>query len=234
MTGTTGPSPLWYASRGLGLTLLIVLSLTLVLGILTSRRAGGDGWPRFVVAGLHRNLALLALVLVPLHALGAILDSFAGLGLRDMLLPFASAYRPLWLGLGVLGGELMVAVTLTSLVRGWLGPALWRLTHWAVYAAWPLTILHGLGTGSDTRFGWALAIYAACVVAVGLAVLVRLLSLPRERRSLQLAGTTLLVAGLLATAVFTLLGPAQPGWARAAGTPPALLGHGPTSGSSGG
>jgi predicted ferric reductase len=222
----SGPTPFWYAARGLGLVLLLTLTATVALGIVTSVRWRSESWPRFVTGELHRNLSLVGLTLLPLHGLAVILDSYARLGLRDITIPFASAYRPLWLGLGVLAGELLIAVVVTSLVRGHLGHRLWRLVHWAVYAAWPLALLHGLGTGSDTRAGWALAVYAGCAAVVLIAVLTRL-SLHRSDATLgrTLAGVGVML-GLFAVVVWTMLGPLQPGWAAAAGTPPSLLGGG--------
>jgi sulfoxide reductase heme-binding subunit YedZ len=222
----SGPSPLWYATRGLGLVLLLTLTATVALGIVTSVRWRSESWPRFVTGELHRNLSLIGLTLLPLHGLAVVLDSYAHLGLRDIAIPFASAYRPLWLGLGVLAGELLIVVVLTSLVRGLLGHRLWRLLHWTVYAAWPLALLHGLGTGSDTRAGWALAVYAACVAVVLIAILTRL-SLHRSEATIgrTLAGVAVML-GLLAVVVWTMLGPLQRGWAAAAGTPSDLLGGG--------
>jgi sulfoxide reductase heme-binding subunit YedZ len=222
----SGPSPFWYATRGLGLALLLTLTATVVLGVLTTVRWRSDGWPRFLTSELHRNLSLIALALLPLHGLAVVVDPFAHLGLKDITIPFASAYRPLWLGLGVLAGELTVVVVLTSLVRRHLGLRLWRLVHWAVYAAWPLALLHGLGTGSDTASGWALLVYGACAGAVLLAVLVRLsLHRPQVTIGRTLAGVAVML-GALAIVIFTLLGPMQPGWAAAAGTPSTLLGGG--------
>lgn len=231
----SGPSPLWYTSRGIGLALLLTVTATVVLGTVTNGRWQADGWPRFLTAELHRNLSLIALALLLLHGLTVVLDPYANLGLRDITIPFASAYRPLWLGLGVLAGELLVAVVLTSLVRRHLGYGLWRLVHWAAYAVWPLAVLHGLGTGSDTASGWALLLYAGCAAAVLLAVLTRLaLHLPEPTPGRVAAGLLVMVA-MLGVAIWTMLGPLQPGWAAAAGTPPDLLNGGqatPAAGSS--
>ncbi|HXM56107.1 MAG TPA: ferric reductase [Candidatus Dormibacteraeota bacterium] len=221
-------SPLWYASRGIGLALLLVLTATVVLGTLTSGRWRAEGWPRFLTQELHRSLSLIGLALLPLHGLTVVLDSYARLGLRDILVPFDTAYRPFWLGLGVLAGELLIAVVLSSLVRRALGYGLWRLVHWTAYAVWPLALLHGLGTGSDTAYGWALVLYVGCAATVLIAVLARLaLHLPDPSPGRVAAGL-LITAGMLAVVIFTMLGPLQPGWAAAAGTPPDLLGGGGT------
>src|SRR5207244_8939329 len=113
----------------------------------------------------------------------AILDPFAKLGLRDALVPFSSSYRPLWLGLGVVAAELSAALTVTSLLRKRIGYRAWRLLHWFAYLAWPLALLHGLGTGSAVRLAWFLWVQAACVFAVCLALVFWRLSFawPRPR-----------------------------------------------------
>ena len=217
-------SPLWYTSRGLGLVLLLVLTVSVVLGVLTSERWRTAEGPRFMTAGLHRSLSLLAVPLLALHGLTVLLDPFARFGLADVTIPFASAYRPLWLGLGVLSGELLLAIVVTSLVRAVIGFGAWRLVHWAAYVAWPLALLHGLGTGSDTKAGWALLLYGGSLVAVLVAVLVRLLGGPGRQRPWRVWLAVLASVGAVAAVAWTVAGPLQPGWARTAGTPPALLG----------
>src|SRR5205807_8424001 len=87
---------------------------------------------------------------------------------------FAATYRPLWLGLGALSFDLLLALVATSLLRRRLGYRGWRAVHWLAYASWPVAVLHGLGTGTDTKLWWMLALTAACVAAVAVALLVRI------------------------------------------------------------
>lgn len=166
-------SILWYTTRGAGAVTLILLSAVVVLGILSTQRVEGPLWPRFLTTGLHRNLALMTLVFLVLHIATAVLDPFTNLGWGAALVPFSSYYRTFWLGLGVISFELMLAIIVTSLVRGYLGHGAWRAIHWLTYAAWPVGVVHGLGTGTDTLSAWMLAITGACVAAVGVAVLWR-------------------------------------------------------------
>ena len=85
-----------------------------------------------------------------------------------------SSSRTLWLGLGTVAFELLLAVLLTSLLRGLIGRTAWRAVHWLGYAAWPVAVAHGLGTGTDAWSLWVLLLTAACVVAVGWAVFARI------------------------------------------------------------
>ena len=114
------------------------------------------------------------LVFLALHIVTAVVDPFTNLGWAAAVIPFSSYYRTFWLGLGVISFELLVAIVVTSLVRGMLGHRAWRAIHWLTYAAWPIGVVHGLGTGTDAWSAWMLAITAACVAAVGMAVALRL------------------------------------------------------------
>lgn len=166
-------SVLWYTTRGAGAVSLILLTCVIVLGVLSALRVQSQTWPRFLTTGLHRNLALMTLVFLALHIVTAVVDPYTKLGWAAALIPFSSAYRTIWLGLGVISFELLGAIVITSLLRGYLGHHAWRLVHWLTYAAWPVGVVHGLGTGTDTWSAWMLAITGACVAAVAVALVWR-------------------------------------------------------------
>ncbi|WP_045875214.1 ferric reductase-like transmembrane domain-containing protein [Pseudofrankia sp. DC12] len=161
---------LWYTARGTGLTLLLVLTLTVVLGIVARRGRPAAGLPGFALAAVHRNASLLALALLVVHVTTLVLDPFAHIAVLDTVVPFAAGYRPLWAGLGTCAADLLLAVLLTSLVRHRIGARAWRGVHWAAYAAWPVAFIHSLGTGTDVGAWWQLAVAVICPVAVVLAV----------------------------------------------------------------
>src|ERR1700716_1798654 len=171
---TTGPSWFWYATRGLGIATLILLTATVVLGIGTARRWTAESTPGFVLANLHRNLSLLALLLILGHVVTTVLDPYAHITVRDALVPIGAAYRPIWLGLGVVASEILVAIAASSLLRRLVGAEVWRVIHWAAYASWPLAVVHGLGIGSDSQAPWMIGLVVSCVAAVILALAARL------------------------------------------------------------
>ncbi|HEY3959460.1 MAG TPA: ferric reductase-like transmembrane domain-containing protein [Solirubrobacteraceae bacterium] len=227
-----GGSAYWYLTRSTGAMALLLLTLAIAIGVVDVKRWSTARWPRFVVDSLHRNVSLLAMVFLSLHILTAVLDSFASIPLIDAFVPFVGSYRPFWLGLGAVSFDLLLAVTITSLLRQRIGYASWRAIHWLTYASWPIALLHGLGTGSDVTSAWLLALSLACVAMVAGAVLVRVLTGPERTR---LRGATLGGAGLFA--VFLLLwlpsGPLGSEWARRSGTPTSLLAHSKTVAKSG-
>lgn len=219
-----GPSAYWYLTRGTGTIALILLTLSVAFGVANVRRVRTEGMPRFVLDAVHRNISLLAVTFVGLHIVTSVLDGFAPISLVDAIIPFVSAYRPLWLGLGAVAFDLLLAVAITSLLRRRFGYRTWRATHWAAYASWPVALLHGLGTGSDTKTGWMLAIVVACVVIVLAAVVSRVTagwSGHVGARATALSTCALLPLGLL---VWLPSGPLAKDWAKQAGTPASLLG----------
>lgn len=171
---------LWYTTRGAGAVSLVLLSAVVVLGVLSSLRFEVPSWPRFLTTGLHRNLALTAVVFLALHIVTAVVDPFTHLGVEAALVPFSSYYRTFWLGLGVVAFELLVAITVTSLVRGLIGHRVWRAIHWLSYASWPVAVLHGFGTGTDAWSAWMLVIDVVCIVAVLGSVVARISMSPPD------------------------------------------------------
>ena len=218
-----GPSAYWYLTRGSGAVALVLLTVSVVLGILGTLRVSSARWPRFALDTVHRDVSLLVIVALVLHIATSVLDSFAPISLVAAVIPFSSSYRPLWLGFGALAFDLLVAVAVTSLVRRRLGYQSWRAVHWLAYVSWPIAVLHGLGTGSDTKIWWMLLLTAACVAAVATAICARVARAERPRPRLQAPAIALSVATPLALGVFTLVGPLEKGWARRAGTPATLL-----------
>ena len=223
-----GPTPLWYATRGSGYAALLLLTAVVVLGLLMSARWHAATWPRFLTQSLHRNLSLLTVVFLVIHVGASIIDPFAGLSVKDAVVPFAAGYRPLWLGLGVVSLELFAAIVITSLLRQRLGWRAWQLLHLLSYIAWPVAVLHTIGTGTDTRQAWALLVDVVCVGVVAVTLVWRLgIGWPRQA-AWRAAGMIASLASVIALAAWTASGPLQPGWARAAGTPANLLAPTPT------
>ena len=191
------PRALWYLTRGTGIVCLLLLTASVVLGILEVKRWANPRWPRFVTAGLHKNISLLVVAFVAVHVLTAVVDGFAPIRWLDVILPFTSKYRPIWLGFGSLAVDLLLAIVITSLLRPQLGSAAWRAVHWLTYLCWPVALVHGLGTGTDARMGWGLVLALGCLSVVVGAVWWRLAGMSSEWSGGRTAAATLSVAGPL-------------------------------------
>jgi predicted ferric reductase len=162
---THGPA-LWYATRATGLVTLLLLTASVLLGILTTGRFAGGSWPRFLTAGLHRNLSLLVVTFLALHVGTTVVDKFVSIPLTAAFIPFASSYKMIWLSLGAVALDLLVALVATSLIRNRLGLRIWRWIHWAAYVCWPVALAHGLGAGTDRGTLWVFVLTIACAAMV--------------------------------------------------------------------
>lgn len=167
-------SATWVLTRGSGVVSLILLTVTLVLGIVDVSRWRTRRWPRFVIDALHRNVALLAVVFLAVHVATTVLDSFTSVGVIDAFVPFAGSYQPLWIGLGALSLDLLAALVASSLLRSRIGHRAWRTIHWAAYACWPLALIHAIGAGTDASTTWMLAVAIGCTAAVAAALTARI------------------------------------------------------------
>jgi methionine sulfoxide reductase heme-binding subunit len=168
--GAIGQNAEWYLARGTGVVSLVLLSASVVVGIAGSMRfSAGPRWPRFAIDSLHRDVSLVVIVLLVVHILVSVLDGFVPISLADAVIPFGGAYRPVWLGLGAVAFDLLLAVLVTSVLRRRFGYRSWRAVHWLAYASWPIAVIHGIGIGTDSGAWWMLALTAACVAAVVLA-----------------------------------------------------------------
>jgi sulfoxide reductase heme-binding subunit YedZ len=162
---------LWYTARASGIVTLLLFTLVMALGIMTATRVGGRPLPRFAVAEIHRRISLLACVFLGLHILSSVVDTYVHIGIAAIFIPFMSQYKPLWVAMGSISLDLILAVMITSLLRTRLSHSAWRAIHWISYLAWPIALIHSIFIGTDVRFGWMdlfIAGNVAIVVAAGI------------------------------------------------------------------
>ncbi len=164
--GITSGTALWYASRATGVVALVLLTVVVVLGILVNRRGRLPGLPRFATTSLHRTMSLLAVAFVAVHVITAIADPYVTIGIAAAVIPFTSAYKALWIGLGAVSLDIIIALIVTSLARARIGRRTWRAVHWLAYASWPVALAHSIGSGNDLRTGYLLALTLLCTAAV--------------------------------------------------------------------
>lgn len=213
-----GAPSYWYFTRAAGLMALVVLSATVVLGIVSSVGWVGERWPRFFSQGLHRNLSLYCLALVAAHVLSTVADGYVPITIADAFVPFSSPYRPIWVGFGAVAFDVLLAIAVTAGLRRRIGQRAWRGVHWLAYLCWPVAVVHGLGSGSDTRLKAGAAVYVVCALAVAAAGAWRLW-VARDR----FPGRTVIAGlggamALVVIAAFAMVGPLRPGWSEKGGT----------------
>ena len=212
----------WDIARIGGFTAYGLMLASVVIGLVLSLRWKSVRYPRFVTNELHRFVTLLALVFSVVHGVAVAIDPFIKLSLPELLVPLISHYRPVWMAFGIVAGDLLLAIYLSERIRSRIGYDWWRRFHTLAFVVYVFVTIHGLGTGSDARTPWAIALYVGGAIIVGSLLAWRLWptgAVGRLRPALLVgaAGTVLAIGAWAGT------GPLAPGWAAAAGsvaTPP--------------
>lgn len=220
-------SPLdWYAARAAGIAAYVMLSFVVLLGLTMAGRKSLPRWPKFAIEDVHRFAGLLVGAFVTLHVITIAIDSWLPFSIGSIIVPLVSRYRPIWVALGIVAAEMLLALAVTNHYRDRLSYQFWRRAHYLNLFVWTAATLHGIGSGTDRSAPWLLAVYALAAGAVCAAIAWRLtrgrLSRPQ---SLPVAGfaaaaVVLLIVGLGASALHFRPKP----WNAATFTEP-LTGH---------
>ncbi len=175
-----GPHLFWITSRAAGIATLVLSSLSLSAGLLIRSRGerrllGGES------RALHESLALATLAALAVHGLALLGDSYLHPGPVEISVPFTTAYRPFWTGVGIVAGWGMAILGLSYYARDAIGQARWRLLHRFIAVFWVLGIVHTLGSGTDAGQLWLLVVMAVPAVPAAIMLAGRLLGPPPER-----------------------------------------------------
>jgi methionine sulfoxide reductase heme-binding subunit len=156
----------WYSARAGGIVAYILLTAVVLVGLAMSGRERIDGWPRFALEDVHRFLGALTGLFISLHVFKLAVDSEAGFPLDSLIVPFASAYRPFWTGIGIVAAEMLLALAVANHYRDRLSHRTWRRLHYVNFVVWIAATAHGLGAGTDTGSFPFAVVYGAAIACV--------------------------------------------------------------------
>jgi sulfoxide reductase heme-binding subunit YedZ len=168
----------WAVARGAGFSAFVLLTASVVLGLVLSLRLTSPRWPAIVTNDVHRFITNLALWMTGLHLMMLLLDSQSGFSLGELLIPFAGEYRPVATSLGILALYAVLAVMITTKLRHRMGYRRWRQLHGLGFVAYGAALLHGILAGTDSGAGWATLVYVASGLAVAGLTTARILRRP--------------------------------------------------------
>jgi len=172
----------WYIARAGGMLAFALLTASVVLGLLLSRKDHFKSWPRFALEDVHRFVSLLAGTFIVVHVASLLFDSYLPFSLTNVLVPGTAPYRPLSVAAGVVAAELLAALAVTNRFRDSLPRTFWRRAHYLNFAVWLLAFVHGIFAGTDAATPWGVALYLASAALVGALVAGRLMPAPRAAR----------------------------------------------------
>jgi predicted ferric reductase len=156
----------WYVDRAAGFTSLVLLTASILLGLVLSLKVASPRWPRFLTNDLHEHITLMALVFIAIHGLAILIDPFMRFGWGDVLVPLGSAYHPVAMALGIVAGYLALAIWLSSRVRKQIGFRVWRRLHYATFLVYGFAGVHTLLIGNDRSTTWGRGVVVASVALV--------------------------------------------------------------------
>ena len=136
----------WYVARAGGLLAYTLLSSSVILGLLLSRKAKLRSWPRFALEDVHRFVGLLAGTFIAIHVGALLVDDYLPFSLANILVPGTAPYRPVSVAFGVIAAELLAALAVTNHYRKALSHRFWRRAHYLNFAVWLLALY--IGTAS--------------------------------------------------------------------------------------
>lgn len=139
----------WYVARSGGIVAWSLLTASVMLGLGLSTAVAGRKVPKPWLLGLHRYLGLLAIVMTGFHLGGLVADSWVEFSVVDLLIPFASQWKPGAVAWGIVAMWLLLAVEITSLLRRRIPKSLWRWVHLSSLPLFAMATAHTFAAGSD-------------------------------------------------------------------------------------
>lgn len=187
LAGTNSPT-LWYATRASATAAYVLLTVTVILGMLRSIARQASERLSWVVDELHQVAAILMAVMIFTHLVTLLLDPYLPFAIVNILFPFGEPYRPTAVRYGVVALYFMTLVLVSSWIRRQLSYRLWRGVHYFALLAFALTTIHGFLAGSDNGEPWMRAMYAGAAAAVAFLLLVRVFAGPAVSRQADQTG----------------------------------------------
>ena len=165
----------WFASRAFGIVAIVMLGISVAVGLMMSgrlmRRAGMNAKLR----RFHEASTLVTLGLIVAHSGLLLFDTYLRPGLAGITLPFAISYRPVFSGLGIIGGWLAAILGLSFYARRRIGAKTWRKLHRFTIVAYLLALTHVVGAGTNGTSLWMLGLLTALTTPIVFAFTYRML-----------------------------------------------------------
>ena len=178
----------WIEARASGLAAYLLVTCSVLAGLVLKSRPFGKALKPAAVTDLHRFVALLALGAIAVHGATLALDRTVSITWVGLLVPGTISYRPLWTRVGVVAAELMLVVYASFSQRKRIGVKNWRRLHWATYGIFAALTVHGVMSGTDTGRPWVLGLYLGAIGSVVTATVFRaLVPPPKPERRHELA-----------------------------------------------
>ncbi len=157
---------MWYITRSAGIIAYLLLWFSTVWGLALPSKLFDRLLPRASAYDFHQYISLLAIGFIFLHIGVLMLDRYLPYNLAQVLVPFLSPYRPIWVGIGVIGFYLTLLVTVTFYLRSRIGMKAFRSIHLLSLLAFAGSAIHGIYAGTDSALTATMWMYYLTSLAV--------------------------------------------------------------------
>jgi len=156
----------WYVTRAAGLTGYFLLWLSMAWGLAIANKILSPAVEGTFTYDFHEFLSLLGIGFVLLHVIVLYFDRFLPFSVAQTVIPFIDTYRPVWVGLGIIGFYLFVLVTVTFYMRKTIGAQAFRSIHALSLIGYLGATLHGLFAGTDSALWMTKLLYAVTFIVI--------------------------------------------------------------------
>src|SRR5689334_9036154 len=119
----------WYLARSSGLVAWALLATAVLWGLILATRIFNRVPSPKWFTDLHRFLGGAAVVFTAVHVATLVADSYVHFGWAEVLVPFASKWKPVAVAWGVISLWILVAVEASSLMMRHLPRRVWHAIH---------------------------------------------------------------------------------------------------------
>jgi DMSO/TMAO reductase YedYZ heme-binding membrane subunit len=162
----------WILTRATGMASYLLVTISVLSGLYASirrQRLQTPGWWSF----LHQPLAYWSFFLALFHGLILLYDRYITFNWQDLLIPFASDYQTVPVGIGVLSLYGLLLTIIFSEIRSRIGNPLWKVMHAWSPVLYGLTTIHGLVLGTDRNIGIVIGLYLIPLFVVAILLIIR-------------------------------------------------------------
>ena len=154
----------WLLSRSAGIVALVLVAASTLMGLVLANGLVKAPQARKSIITFHEQTANAGLAAIGLHGITLLGDAFLRPSITNLLIPFTIDYRPVYVGIGILGGYAAAILGLSFYARKRIGGKRWRKIHRATPVVYAMGLIHTLGAGTDAGSSWLRAFMLATAI----------------------------------------------------------------------
>ncbi len=166
----------WFISRGTGIAAYLLITSSMIYGLMITTKTANGAVPAPVTFSMHEFISWLGLVLGFAHAVALMWDGYINYGPANILVPFNSEYRPIWVGIGQIAFYISALVLASFYAKKLIGHKTWRLIHYVSFITFLMLTLHGVQAGTDSNTPVMQIVYIASLATVLFLTIMRILT----------------------------------------------------------